>query len=136
MKICRLAVSSVSHRLHSKATGASAMRGGCTNRDGAVDRPTFAISLTCGGTRSPHSCICCAMASSARWTTNSRVRAMLPAVSFCVPSDRRLTLIITMGGSSPSMLNIENGAALTTPSGPSVVTSAIGRGTMRLAISL
>ena len=45
-------------------------------------------------------------------------------------------LIITMGGSSPSMLNMLKGAALTTPSGPSVVTSAIGRGTMRLAMSL
>ena len=61
---------------------------------------------------------------------------MFAAVSFSAPSCSRLTLIITIGGSSPSMLNIENGAALTTPSAPSVVTSAIGRGTIRLAISL
>ena len=61
---------------------------------------------------------------------------MFTAVSFSVPSATRLMLIITMGGSSPSMLNIENGAALTVPSAPSVVTSAIGRGTIRLAISL
>ena len=45
-------------------------------------------------------------------------------------------LIITIGGSSPIMLNMQNGAALTTPCSLSVVTSAIGRGTIRLAISL
>jgi hypothetical protein len=45
-------------------------------------------------------------------------------------------LSITMGGSSPSMLNMLKGAAFTTPCGPTVVTSAIGRGTIRLAISL
>ncbi len=45
-------------------------------------------------------------------------------------------LIITMGGSSPSMLNIENGAALIVPLALKVVTSAIGRGTIRLAMSL
>ncbi len=45
-------------------------------------------------------------------------------------------LSIRMGGSSPIMLNIENGAALTTPLAPTVVTSAIGRGTIRLAINL
>ena len=49
-----------------------------------------------------------------------RIRACAgcwPAVSFCVPSFSRLTLIMTMGGSSPIMLNIENGAAFTTPCG-------------------
>ena len=61
---------------------------------------------------------------------------MLAAVSLSAPSCRRLMLIITMGGSSPSMLNMLKGAALTTPSAFSVVTSAIGRGTMRLAMSL
>jgi len=45
-------------------------------------------------------------------------------------------LIITIGGSSPTMLNTLKGAALTTPSAPTVVTSAIGRGTIRLIISL
>ena len=61
---------------------------------------------------------------------------MLAAVSLSAPSCSRLTLIITIGGSSPSMLNMLKGAALTTPSAPRVVTSAIGRGTIRLAISL
>ena len=53
-------------------------------------------------------------------------------MSFCAPSSSRLTLIISSGGSSPTIPNMLNGAALTTPSGLVVVTSAIGRGTMRL----
>jgi hypothetical protein len=48
----------------------------------------------------------------------------------------RLMLIITLGGSSLIMLNIENGAAFTTPVGPTVVTNAIGLGTIKLAMSL
>ncbi|MOA04573.1 hypothetical protein D3C78_1241360 [compost metagenome] len=61
---------------------------------------------------------------------------MLRAVSFKPPSSSRLMLTMTMGGSSPSMLNMLNGAALTTPVSDKVVISAIGRGTIRLAISL
>jgi len=61
---------------------------------------------------------------------------MLRAVSFKPPSSRRLMLTMTMGGSSPSMLNMLNGAALTTPVSDRVVISAMGRGTIRLAISL
>jgi hypothetical protein len=34
------------------------------------------------------------------------------------------------------MLNMENGAALTTPFAPRLVTNAMGLGTMRLAINL
>ncbi len=45
-------------------------------------------------------------------------------------------LTMTMGGSSPSMLNMLKGAALTTPVSDRVVISAIGLGTIRLAISL
>jgi hypothetical protein len=136
MKMCRLVVSSVSHSVHSNATGASAMRGGATRELATGVSPTDSSSLTFGGNRSPHRCIFSAIASSDRCTTNSPVRAMLTAVSLSVPSATRFTLIITMGGSSPSMLNIENGAAFTVTSSPSVVTSAMGRGTMRLAISL
>jgi hypothetical protein len=77
-----------------------------------------------------------AMASSVMCTTNSPVRRMLVAVSFCAISWRLLTLSMTTGGSSPIMLNMLKGAAFTVPSTPSVVTSAIGRGTIRLAISL
>ncbi|MNT20464.1 hypothetical protein D3C86_1636690 [compost metagenome] len=112
------------------------MRGAATWVHGAAVSPTRASSLTSGGSRSPQRCIFSAMASSLRCTTNSFVRTILAAVSFSAPSPRRLTLIITIGGSSPSMLNIENGAALAVPSGPSVVTSAMGRGTIRLAMSL
>ena len=104
--------------------------------DGPGVRPTAASSLTSAGKASPQSCIFCAIASSDMWTTNSPLRRMLAAVSFKRPSFRRLMLIITIGGSSPTMLNIENGAALTTPVGPNVVTSAIGLGTIKLAISL
>ena len=112
------------------------MRGGATALEGAVVKPTIATSLTSGGMRAPQACICSAMASSARCTTNSPLARMLAAVSLMSPSACLLMLIITMGGSSPSMLNIEKGAALTTPAALTVVTSAIGRGTIRLDISL
>jgi len=58
------------------------------------------------------------------------------AVSFCAVSCSLFTLSITTGGSSPIMLNMLKGAALTVPSAPRVVTNAMGRGTIRLAISL
>ena len=58
------------------------------------------------------------------------------AVSFCADAWSLFTLSITTGGSSPIMLNMLKGAAFTVPSAPKVVTSAIGRGTIRLAISL
>ncbi|MOA58525.1 hypothetical protein D3C78_1829400 [compost metagenome] len=61
---------------------------------------------------------------------------MWAAVSLRWPSLSLLMLTITMGGSSPTMLNMLKGAALTVPSSASVVMSAIGRGTIRLAISL
>ena len=112
------------------------MRGGLTASEGRVVKPTWSISLCCGGRCSPQRCICAAMASSAMCTTNSFSRRMLAAVSLRCPSCWRLMLTITMGGSSPSMLNMLKGAALTTPPGLSVVISAMGRGTIRLAISL
>ena len=46
MKMWRLSVSSFSYSVHSKATGASAMRGGATMRDGTGVRPTASSSLT------------------------------------------------------------------------------------------
>jgi hypothetical protein len=49
---------------------------------------------------------------------------------------REPVLTIGIGGSSSSMQNILNGAALTTPFTPTVVMSAIDRGTIRLAIGL
>ena len=62
MKIWRLAVSSVSHSVHSNATGASAMRGGATLVLAAGVNPTWASSLTSGGSRSPQRCILSAIA--------------------------------------------------------------------------
>jgi hypothetical protein len=69
-------------------------------------------------------------------TTNSPVRSMLIAVSFCRPSGLRLDANMHSGGSSQNTLKKENGAALTTPVGPTVVTQAIGRGSTNPASSL
>jgi hypothetical protein len=49
-------------------------------------------------------------------------------VSFSRPSGRRLTASMQSGGSSQNMLKKLNGAALTTPVGPRLVTQAIGSG--------
>ena len=62
-------------------------------------------------------------------TVNSSVRAMLRTVSLGVSSSRFSTPSATMAGSADRQLKKLNGAALARPSGPSVVTSAIGRGT-------
>ena len=112
------------------------MRGGFTVCEGSACRPKRSSSLTSGGSDSPQACIFAAIASSLMCTTNSPLARMFAAVSFSRPSLSRLIDSITIGGSSPSMLNIEKGAALATPLAPSVVTRAIGRGTIRLAISL
>src|SRR4051812_7233872 len=112
------------------------MRGGPTRCDGVAVNPTVASSSTCAGNRSPQRCIRAAIDSSGMWTTNSPVASRLAAVSFCAPSSSRFTLIISRGGSSPTIPNMLNGAALTTPSRLVVVTRAIGRGTIRLAMSL
>ena len=61
-------------------------------------------------------------------TTNSPVRRILITVSFTRPSGRRLAANMQSGGSSQNTLKKLNGAALTTPAGPVVVTHAIGRG--------
>ena len=53
---------------------------------------------------------------------------MLITVSLTRPSGRRLAANMHSGGSSQNTLKKLNGAALTTPVGPTVVTHAIGRG--------
>lgn len=136
MNICRRGVSSVSQSTHSNATGAGAIRGGLTRVDANAVKPTSSSSLTFEAKRSPQRCICRAIGSPARCTTKSFSRGMFTAVSFSALSASRLMPMVTMGGSSPSMLNIGNGAAFTVPSAPSVVASTIGRGAIRLAISL
>lgn len=61
-------------------------------------------------------------------TTNSPVRWMLTSVSLVRPSGRLLAANMHSGGLSQNALKKLNGAALTTPVGPTVVTQAIGRG--------
>src|SRR6185436_19254636 len=56
---------------------------------------------------------------------------MLRAVSLGPPSARSPGHTPTIGGELPSTLKKLNGAALTTPSGPRVVTQAMGRGVTR-----
>ncbi len=72
-----------------------------------------------------------ASGSSVRFTTNSPVRLMLVQVSLMRPSGRLLTANMTIGGSSAKTLKKLNGAALTVPVGPTVVTQAIGRGSTK-----
>jgi hypothetical protein len=72
-----------------------------------------------------------ASGSSAMLTTNSPVRWMFASVSFSSPLGRRFTAITHSGGSSQSTLKKLNGAALTTPVGPTDVTHAIGRGSTK-----
>ena len=64
-------------------------------------------------------------------TTNSPVRRILITVSLIRPSGRRLAANMHSGGSSQNTLKKLNGAALTTPVGPIVVTHAIGRGSTK-----
>ncbi len=61
---------------------------------------------------------------------------MLTSVSLTRPSGRRLTANMHSGGSSQNTLKKLNGAALTTPVGPTDVTQAIGRGSTNPASSL
>ena len=72
-----------------------------------------------------------ASGSSVRLTTNWPVRSMLFQVSLRRPSGRLLMANITSGGSSAKTLKKLNGAALTVPVGPIVVTQAIGRGSTK-----
>jgi hypothetical protein len=61
---------------------------------------------------------------------------MLTTVSLTVPSGRTLEANMHSGGSSQNTLKNENGAALTTPVGPIVVTQPIGRGSTNPASNL
>jgi hypothetical protein len=71
-----------------------------------------------------------ARSSSTRWTTKVPVAAMLRVVSLAELSGLCSRPRTISAGSSEKTLKKLNGAALTTPSGPKVVTSAIGRGTI------
>ena len=67
----------------------------------------------------------------ARIERHSFVARMLITVSFMRPSGRRLAANMQSGGSSQNTLKKLNGAALTTPAGPTDVTHAIGRGSTK-----
>ena len=64
------------------------------------------------------------------------MRWMLTTVSLTRPSGRRLAANMQSGGSSQNTLKKLNGAALTTPVGPMVVTQAIGRGNTKAVSTL
>ena len=61
---------------------------------------------------------------------------MLITVSLTRPSGLGLAANMQSGGSSQNTLKKLNGAALTTPVGPMLVTQAIGRGSTKPASSL
>jgi hypothetical protein len=84
-----------------------------------------------GGKSPLVSCMARASGSSGMLTTNSPVRWILVSVSLVRPSGRLLTANMQSGGSSQNTLKKENGAALTTPVGPMLVTQAIGRGSTK-----
>lgn len=118
----------VPHSSHSRATGASVIRGTERAVDGVVVSPTAASSLTPYGHEAAQPTICWAMDSSGRWTTNSFVRRMFFAVSLGIPGSRSPGANPMIGGLAPKTLKNENGAAFIDLSSFNVVTSAIGRG--------
>lgn len=69
-----------------------------------------------------------AWAAPTRWITSCPVAWTLRRVSLRLPSSRRLTLTIRVGGSSLITWKKLKGARLLTPSADSVETQAIGRG--------
>ena len=97
-------------------------------------RENFAtsISLMSAGKSTAHWFICSPIASSTRLTTNAPRSRMCAEVSFRPPPGFACKPSTQSAGSSLKMLKNENGAAFTTPVGPIVVTSAIGRGITRL----
>ncbi len=114
-----------------RLAGASAIRPGATPVQGRSVSPAAGISLSPGGNSAAQMFIAVTSPSSTRLTTNSPVSAMARAVSFRVPSERRLKLKATIGGSSASTWKKLIGAALSVPALERVVTSAIGRGVTR-----
>ena len=110
--------------------------GGFTSVDAASYGPAIAGSLSPGGKSMEVRFMASAIASSTRLTTNSPVdmdvaRGVLGrAVGVVLQAEHDQRRILR------ETLKNENGAALTTPSGLKVVTSAIGRGTTRPHSSL
>jgi len=84
---------------HSICTGETAMRGGFTCRLGSRAMPSASISLSSGANSCAVWCITSMLCSVATFTTNSRLRTMLCAVSLVLPLPGRLAMLIaSMGG--------------------------------------
>ncbi len=118
----------ISANSHSKATAAAAIRGGATRTLDTVGMPTVSISLTPWGSQAEVAFMVSAWAAPTRWITNCPVAWTLRRVSLRLPSSRRLTLTIRVGGSSLITWKKLNGARLLAPSADRVETQAIGRG--------
>jgi hypothetical protein len=86
--------------------------------------PAASNSLTSGGKLVPVALISSSSAAGARFTTNSPDSAMLRSESFS-PTD----VNCTMGGFVDATVKNECGARLSTPSGETLETQAMGRGT-------
>ncbi len=116
-------------RTHSRAAGASAMRGAGMVTEAAVVRPAASTSETSGGKSMAQVFMASASASSTMLTTKDPAAPMCRVVSFGEWSGLCCRPSTTSGGASENTLKNEKGAAFTTPPGPSVETSAMGRGT-------
>src|ERR1035441_10074370 len=81
----------VPHSLHSRLTGASALRGGFTTEDGQARSPACWSSSSPYGKEAAHLFIASAKASSTRLTTNSWVSRIFLDVSFGVPRSEEHT---------------------------------------------
>ncbi len=118
------------HLAHAfEGAGASAMRGAGMVTEAAVVRPAASTSETSGGKSMAQVFMASASASSTMLTTKDPAAPMCRVVSFGAWSGLCCRPSTTSGGASENTLKNEKGAAFTTPPGPSVETSAMGRGT-------
>src|SRR5262245_30496055 len=115
-------------KMHSIATGASAMRGTPTRIEDASDRPASFGSSRPLGNAIDVMRICSASANGTRLTTNCSLARILARVSFGSAGPLLPMPMPTVAGSLPNTLKNENGAALIAPAASRVVTQAIGRG--------
>src|SRR5258708_18215624 len=128
--------SSVTWRRHSKAAGACLIQGEATNVPGIAVNPAACNSSCTEPNGTAQTCIGSAIACDTRLTVNTSVRRILSAVSLNDMSGWFSTPSARIGGSADKQLKKLNGAALIRPSGLTVVTSAVGRGTTGPIITL
>ena len=116
-------------RRHSNAAGASLIQGDATVLPGIAVSPAAFNSSCSGENGTAQTCIASAIACETMLTVKTSVRRMLRPVSLNRMSGWFSTPSARIGGSADRQLKKLNGAALIRPSGSTVVTSAIGRGT-------